>query len=233
MTVTDQIQTATEIAVVDMAPLADGSDAGRNVVAASLRQAFEDVGFLLLVNHDIPPDLIHRAFAEAKRFHNQPMAAKQAVLMNEHNNGYMAMNRYNVRTSRVSDATAKPDRNEAFFIKRERPPNDPLVLSGRRFAGQNCWPEGLPGFKETLLEYTDAVDAMARRLMPALAASLDLELDAFDAAFSESQFSFRLSHSPPVEAAEAGQYGIAPHTDANFMTFLAQSGVPGLQIRVG
>ena len=54
----------------------------------------------------------------------------------------------------------------------------------------------------------------------------------FAAAFEESQFSFRLSHYPPVERQD-GQYGIAPHTDANFMTFLAQSDVPGLQIQLG
>ena len=32
--------------------------------------------------------------------------------------------------------------------------------------------------------------------------------------------------------AEANQFGIAPHTDANFMTFLAQSDIPGLQVRM-
>jgi isopenicillin N synthase-like dioxygenase len=52
-----------------------------------------------------------------------------------------------------------------------------------------------------------------------------------DATFAESQFSFRLTHYPPV-AAEPNQFGIAPHTDANFVTFLAQSEVPGLQVRM-
>ena len=68
-------------------------------------------------------------------------------------------------------------------------------------------------------------------LLPLLAAHLDLPTDVFDTAFAESQFSFRLTHYPPV-AAEPNQFGIAPHTDANFMTFLAQSDVPGLQIRM-
>ncbi len=80
-----------------------------------------------------------------------------------------------------------------------------------------------------MIDYTDTVNNVARRLMPALALSLDLDPGYFDAAFSESQFSFRMSHYPPVERTE-GLYGIAPHTDVNFMTFLPQSGVPGLQI---
>ena len=75
------------------------------------------------------------------------------------------------------------------------------------------------------------MDAFARRLLPAVAVALDLPSDWFDAAFQQSQFSFRLSHYPPVAAA-ANQFGIAPHTDSNFMTFLAQTDVPGLQVRM-
>jgi isopenicillin N synthase-like dioxygenase len=125
----------------------------------------------------------------------------------------------------------KPDLNEAFFVKRERGPEDPLARAGRRFAGPNQWPAALPGFRETVLAYTDAVDALGRRLLPLCALALDLPADTFDAAFAESQFSFRLTHYPPGPA-EPNQFGIAPHTDSNFMTFLAQSEVPGLQVRM-
>jgi isopenicillin N synthase-like dioxygenase len=136
-----------------------------------------------------------------------------------------------VWTSDVN-ANDKPDLNEAFFTKRERPPTDPLRLSGRRFVGANLWPDEaeLPGFRANVLAYTDAMDAMTARLLPAVALALDLPADYFDEAFRDSQFSFRLSHYPPVQAVD-NQFGIAPHTDANFLTFLAQSGVPGLQVR--
>jgi isopenicillin N synthase-like dioxygenase len=153
-----------------------------------------------------------------------------ALRMNEHNNGYMAMGRYAVWTSGVN-ANDKPDLNEAFFIKRERHPDDLLRRSGRRFVGPNRWPDDLPGFRDTVLAYTDTVDALSRRLLPVCAVALDLPPDYFDAAFAESQFSFRLSHYPPVQA-EANQFGIAPHTDANFLTFLAQTDIPGLQVRL-
>ncbi len=209
-----------------MIPLIDLSRS-REEVAAALGHALERVGFFILVNHGVPAVDIARVFAEARRFHDQPEAAKRAVLMNEHNNGYMAMARYNVRTSRVSE-DALPDMNEAFFIKRERGPDDPLA--GQRFAGPNRWPAELPGFRETLLDYCETVDRLAVGLLPALALSLGLPADWFRPHFTRSQFSFRLSHYPPA-AREPGRYGIAPHTDTNFLTFLAQSEVPGLQIR--
>ena len=220
---------ANPIPLIDLAPLADGGPEGAAEIAPVLRAALEDIGFLIIVNHGVPQDLIDQTFAQAKRFHDQDMEAKRAVLMNAHNNGYMAMARYGVRTSRVSE-DVMGDMNESFFIKRERSADD--VLAGRRFGGPNEWPAGLPGFREHLLEYTETVDALGRRLLPAVALALDMPANTFDAAFEESQFSFRLSHYPPI-ARTPGQYGFAPHTDANFMTFLAQSGVPGLQMLTG
>jgi isopenicillin N synthase-like dioxygenase len=222
--------TGTVIPVIDLGPYLSGVSGALEATAAQLRDALETIGFFIIVNHDVPQDLIARAFAEARRFHEQPLAAKMALRMNEHNNGYMAMGKYAVWTSDVN-ANDKPDLNEAFFIKRERRPDDPLARSGRRFVGANLWPDHLPGFRDTVLAYTEAVDALGRRLVPVCAVALEMPPDSFDAAFAESQFSFRLSHYPPVEAAE-NQFGIAPHTDANFLTFLAQTDVPGLQVRL-
>ncbi len=223
-------QLAHPIPLIDLAPLAEGDLPGARAVAPALRVALEETGFLVITNHGVPQELIDATFTEAKRFHDQSLEAKLAVRMNARNNGYMAMARYNVRTSRVSE-DALPDMNEAFFLKRERPADDPLARAGRRFAGPNGWPADLPGFRETVLAYTDAVDALGRRMLSAVALALDMPADTFDAAFAESQFSFRLSHYPAVRR-RPDQYGIAPHTDANFMTFLAQSDVPGLQVQL-
>ena len=218
------------IPVLDLGPCLAGTPGALATTAKQLREALEGVGFFIIVNHGVPRPLIERTFAEARRFHAQPYETKMALRMNEHNNGYMAMGRYAVWTSEVN-ANDKPDLNEAFFIKRERAADDPLLRSGRRFVGPNRWPDDLPGFREAVLAYTDAVDALGRRLLPVCAVALDLPPDYFDAAFAESQFSFRLSHYPPVTAAP-NQFGIAPHTDANFLTFLAQTEVPGLQLRL-
>jgi isopenicillin N synthase-like dioxygenase len=219
----------TAIPIIDLGAYLAGAPGSLEATAAALREALEGVGFFIIVNHGVPRALIAQTFAEARRFHDQPADVKMALRMNEHNNGYMALGRYAVWTSDVNTNT-KPDLNEAFFVKRERAPGDPLLESGRRFVGPNRWPADLPGFRENVIAYTDTVDGLARRLLPACALALDLAPDHFDAAFAESQFSFRLSHYPPVEA-DANQFGIAPHTDANFLTFLAQTEVPGLQVR--
>jgi isopenicillin N synthase-like dioxygenase len=217
------------IPVIDFGPCFAGAPGALEAAAAELRAALETIGFFVMVNHGVASSLIERTFDEARRFHDQPADRKLALRMNEHNNGYMTLGRYAVWTSDVN-ANDQPDLNEAFFCKRERRAGDPLLRSGRRFVGPNRWPEDLPGFRQRVLAYTDAMDALSGRVLPVCAVALGLAPDAFDAAFAESQFSFRLTHYPPVAAAP-NQFGIAPHTDANFLTFLAQTEVPGLQVR--
>ena len=223
---------AAAIPIIDAGAMLSGRSGALAATARQVREALTQVGFFVIAGHDVPRTLIDRAFAEAERFHALPMARKLALKMNQHNNGYMAMGRYAVWTSDVNN-NDKPDLNEAFFIKRERGPEDPLVRSGRRFVGPNVWPDEaeLPGFRAHVLEYVDVMDHFARRFLPAVATALDLPPFFFEDAFTDSHFSFRLSHYPPVTA-EANQFGIAPHTDANFMTFLAQTEVPGLQVRM-
>ena len=219
---------ASPIPVIDVGGYLAGAPGSLEMVAGGIRHALENVGFFVIVNHDVPRRLIARTFEEARRIHALPSDVKMSLRMNEHNNGYMAMARYTVRTAEVN-AGAAPDLNEAFFVKRERAPDDPLRRSGRRFVGPNVWPDGLPGFRENVLAHTDAMDRFGRRMLPAVATALDLPPGRFDTAFEESRFSFRLSHYPPVTPGE-NQFGIAPHTDVNFMTFLPQSEIPGLEV---
>jgi isopenicillin N synthase-like dioxygenase len=221
-----------DIPIIDIADYVAGRPGALAAAARAVYDALTTVGFFVLTGHGVPPALIERTFAEARRFHALPMDRKLALKLNEHNNGYMVMGRYAVRTSELNN-NDKGDLNEAFFIKRERPPDDPLLLSGRRFVGPNQWPaeSDIPGFRAHLLDYAAAMDAFVRHFLRVVAVSLDLPSDWFDEAFTDSMHTLRLSHYPPVKA-EPNQFGIAPHSDSNFMTFLAQTEIPGLQVRM-
>jgi len=224
------------IPVIDIADYAAGRPGALATTARQVHDALTTIGFFVLTGHGVPQPLIERTFAEARRLHALPIAKKLALKLNEHNNGYMVMGRYAVRTSDLNNndpSVYSGDLNEAFFVKRERPPDDPLLLSGRRFVGPNQWPadSDLPGFRANLLEYAATMDTFARRFVRIVAAALDLPPAFFDDAFTDSMHTLRLSHYPPV-APEPNQFGIAPHTDSNFMTFLAQTEIPGLQLRL-
>jgi isopenicillin N synthase-like dioxygenase len=222
--------TTSRIPIIDLSAWREDPEASAEDVAARIRAALEDVGFMVLTGHGVAQPLVEAIFDETVRFHAQPLAAKMALAMNEHNNGYMAKGRYAVWTSEVND-NDQPDLNESFFVKRERARDDPQVRPGRLFVGPNLWPESLPGFRETVLDYCRTLDTFAMDLLPLMSRSLDLEPGYFTPLFQTSQFSLRLTHYPP-ESASDNQYGIAPHTDSNFLTFLPQHDEPGLEVRM-
>lgn len=209
--------------------LAEEPGADRRL-AEELRRACETVGFYFIVNHGVPQDLIDQAFAETARFHAQPLADKMRLLINDHMIGYLPIGYSTIRSSSINRNT-KHDLNEALFVRRERAADDPDVASGKRWRGLNQWPPGLPGFRETILEYFRTMEALGRKLLPLYALALDLPRDYFLPLFDGAHINLRLSHYPANAAAEDNQFGIAPHADAGFLTLLPQSAIPGLEIR--
>jgi len=220
--------------VLDAAAYLAGGAGAREGFAADLRHALESVGFYILTNHGVSGALIDAVLDVTRAFHAQPLAAKMRLLANQHNVGYMPLNSSTSRASRVEGVTARPNLVSAYFVKRDLPPDHPDVISNKPFRPSNPWPPPLamPGFRETVVAYCTAMETLCLKLLPAYAVALELAPEFFDDAFGEPQFSLRMSHYPPAESGDAGQFGVAPHTDSSFLTMLAQIGHPGLQVRL-
>jgi isopenicillin N synthase-like dioxygenase len=221
--------TGEEIPVIDIADFLAGKAGALERCAAELRHAYEDIGFWFVAGHRVPQDLVDRVFAEVARFHAQPMADKLALKIDRHNIGYLAMGAATTRHSTLN-RNNKPNRNEAYFVKRDLPAEHPDVVSGKQFRGTNQWPAKLPGFRETIVAYTAAMEALSRSILPIYATALDLPADFFAAPFRDPQFTLRMSHYPHVELLQENEFGLAPHTDTSFMTLLAQNRIPGLAL---
>jgi len=221
----------TTIPVLDLQPLKDGVPGALEKLGAELRHAFTEVGFYFVRNHGIPEELLDATFAEAERFHGQPLEAKLSVKINEHNMGYMPMRGATTRVNAVGDV-ALPNANEAVFFKRELTPDHPDVKAGLRFRGLNQWPAGLPGFRERILAACAAFEGLGMSLLPVYAVALGKPADFFAPFFNDPMFTLRMSHYPQQEpTAPENEFGIAPHVDTSFMTILAQNKIPGLSLR--
>jgi isopenicillin N synthase-like dioxygenase len=218
------------IPVIDLGPYLVGQPGAMDRAAAELRTALTEIGFYFIVNHGVPRELIGEVFEQVRRFHAQPLDAKMAFKLNADSTGYMPMRGNTLRTSTVQAGT-KPNLNEAFFVKREMPPDHPDVLSGRRYRGVNRWPAGLPGFRETIVAYCDALEQLVLKMVRLYARALDLPAVYFDAPFVDCQYSLRMTHYPHQDGPVVDEFGLAPHTDTSFLTLLAPNDVPGLSIR--
>ncbi len=219
-----------EIPLIDVAPYLAGKAGAAQKAAAQLRFAFENVGFYYLAGHGVPQSLIDAQYAEAARFHALPTEAKLAVKVDDHNIGFMP-----IPPQAPPNAAAqgkKPSQNEAFFLRRERGPDDPDVLSGRRFHAQNKWPAGLPGFREQTLRYMSTLEALCQKLVPLYALALDLPADFFGRYFKTPHIILRQSRYPLIEAGDDSVASLVPHTDSGFMTLLPPNKVQGLSIHL-
>ncbi|MFZ2104378.1 MAG: 2-oxoglutarate and iron-dependent oxygenase domain-containing protein [Roseiarcus sp.] len=129
--------------VIDMRGFADGAF---ERITAEIAQACRGIGFFYVVNHGVAPVLMRAAFAEARAFFAEPVAAKAALAI-EHvggNRGYSGLKH------EALDPKVGADLKEAFNIGLELAADDPELIAGVPFRTLNVWPDA-PGFKATLL----------------------------------------------------------------------------------
>lgn len=220
---------ATEIPVLDLGPYMAGEDGSLEALAAALRHAQEDVGFFYIVNHGVPKHLITGAYGALRRFFAMPTEEKLKLRVTAQSVGFVPAKSTVYVTSTVN-ANTKPDLNEVVLYTRERGPGHPR--HGERFHGPNPWPDEtvLPGFRDTMLAYYDAAEALGRSLLPVYARALDLPADWFDPYFEDPMWTTRNGWYPGALDAEENQFGLSPHRDHSFITLLPLSEEPGLQI---
>jgi len=220
--------TSAEMPVIDLSRFDEESEADLRRFGDEIVGALRTSGFFVLVGHGMRRDVIRGGFEAAREFHALAPERKRDLAMGQGFVGYLASGDYTVKTSEVN-ANTKADINAAFFFDRERMADDPEVVAGVPFRYTNKWPLELPLLREKCLRYFYGMEALARSLLPAIATGLGTSSDYFDEAFQSPQGTVRMSHYP-VARYETNQFGIAPHTDSNFITLLPQSDVEGLYI---
>lgn len=210
-----------DIPLIDLQKyFASNQDDALDRVAAQLRQACIEVGFCSITGHGFSRQLLDEAFTCARSFHALEQTDKDALLMDQPGwpggVGYLPVN------NRKLPARSKGNLNESLVFKRDHEYD----------LDDNRWPDEqqLTGFRNTIEAYINAIEGLAKQLLPVYARSLGLDKTYFDAAFTRPLYRMRLTRYPIVPGKAADEYGISPHVDTTFFTILAQNS-PGLVIR--
>ncbi len=222
-----EIRGMESVPVIDVAPLRSGSPAGVATVAAAIGAAARDIGFFAIRNHGVDAALREAMFAAAARFFALPVEEKCRVAI-ENTPDYVGYAR--LAAERL-DPARPGDHKESFNMTRERPADDPELLARKPFVARNQWPQ-LADFREPMLAYFAAVQALALELHRAIAVDLAVDPAAFVANFARPLTALRVLHYPPHPGVfDGGQYGAGPHTDYGSLTLLAQDDAGGLEVR--
>jgi len=218
-----------EIPTLSISGYLAGEPGALDATAAQLREISETIGFFYLEGHDVPPQVMQAAFAQSKRFHEQPLEVRRQLPKRRPKLpiGYLAL-------EDQEPVPGQPPHNlsSSYLFYMERGPNDPVVNPEDPFRLPNVWPDWMPGFREQVLDYYQRVEKLALKLMPLWARALDLPADYFEPYFTNPWLSMGLTWYPPRAVSKDRVFGIKPHTDNTIMTLLTTDDVPGLAVRM-
>ena len=212
----------TAVPILDVSALLDESDPGYPDAVAALGDAARHIGFAQIVGHGIDPSLFTDLLAHTRAFFALPEDEKHKVHIARSTNhrGY-------VPPGEEIFAAGTVDAKEAFDLSVDLPADDPRYLAGHPLLGPNQWPD-LPGFREAVTAWYDAVFVLSRRILRAFAVALGEPADRFDRHVSAPPSQLRLIHYP-FDADAADRPGIGAHTDYECFTLLRPT-APGLEV---
>jgi isopenicillin N synthase-like dioxygenase len=198
-------------------PLLDLSAGTPESQARQIDVALRDSGFFAVRNHGVATSVVGAAFDAAQRFFALPQADKERW----HIDGWKLKRGFDPIGWQSLDPGQPPDVKESFYL-------------GVEAIGPNQWPDAalLPGFRAACNAYSEAMEALARRLMSLFEVALQLPPGYFDSFMRHPTATTRLLHYPPQPAKAApGQIGCGAHTDWGALTLLAQDNAGGLQVQ--
>ncbi len=199
----------------------------------AVAEACEQVGFLTVVGHGVPAEVVDQAWRSARAFFDLPLVEKMRVAMPRPGYPYGYSPVAGETLSASLGTHSHPDLKESFAI-------GPVDPAGHRFAdpdeefawSANLWPDALPGLQAAWERYYRALSDLAARLLGTMAVGLGLEAHHFDRLIDRHTSAMRALNYPPRTDALEGQYGASAHTDYGTLTILlADPDQGGLQVQ--
>jgi len=185
-----------------------------------LGAAFERYGFAVLGGHGLDPALLDRALTATRAFFALPEETKRRYKVGI--GGARGYTPFGIETAK---GAAHHDLKEFWHIGRELPEGHPYT----EYMPANIWPQEVVDFHESTYALYEALDALGKKVLRAIAVYLNLAPDFFDAPVREGNSVLRLLHYPPVttpgDSVRAGAHG-----DINVITLLLGAEEPGLQL---
>ena len=214
---------------VPVVDLANGATVVDEVIGAC-----ERVGFLTVVGHGIPDQVLFDGWDSARAFFDLPLEEKMRVAMPRpgYPYGYSPLTGESLAAS--LGRAGHPDLKESFAIGPVDRPTHQITDPDEWFAwSENIWPTSTIGFRTSWEEYYRSMADLAARLLQIMARGLGLPEHYFEPMISRHTSAMRALNYPAAGEARAlpGQLGAGAHTDYGTLTvLLADPAQGGLQV---
>lgn len=213
---------ARAIPVVDLKQYTYGSAQEREDFVQTLGDAFQNVGFVGVINHGVPKNLIEDFYKAAKEFFALPESVKQKyeILGLAGQRGYTSFGKEHAKQSEV------PDLKEFFQIGQTVTDGDSI---------QEMYPDNVtvaekPEFSELGSQLYRAFEKAGGELLKAIATYLDLDENYFEDKIHNGNSILRAIHYPPITQEPKSAIRAEQHEDINLITLLVGASAGGLEI---
>ena len=210
------------IPVVDLSKFVNGNMEERSAFVRSIGRAFHEIGFVGVINHGIPKELIDGYYAASKRFFNLPLEIKKQYEVPglAGQRGYTSFGKEHAKQSEVADLKEffqmGQEVNDGDGIKSEYPDNVSV--------------SDVPEFSQLGRELYESFEIAGAELLRAIAIYLDLGADYFDDKIHNGNSILRSIHYPPITQEPDSAIRAEQHEDINLITLLVGASAGGLQL---
>lgn len=207
---------------VDLSKFTHGSEVEKQEFVQELGKAFEDIGFVTVVNHGIPADSVERFYNSVHEFFALP---KQVKLQYEDaetagQSGYTSFGKEHAKHSEVADL------KEFWQFNQEIEGDEELA----RKTPKNPQVKELPEFNEIGKKLYKEFESSGRNLLRAIALYLGEKEDYFDNKIHNGTSILRAIFYPPITSDPGTAVRAEEHEDINLITLLVGASAEGLQV---
>jgi isopenicillin N synthase-like dioxygenase len=210
------------IPLVDLTKFVDGNEDDRKAFVAELGKAFHEVGFVGVINHQVPKEIITKFYSASKEFFSMPVAVKRKYEIADlaGQRGYTSYGKEHAKQSTVADM--KEFYQIGQYVESDHPlkaeyPDNPHVSD-------------IDGFSEYSEKLYKAFETAGGHLLRAIALYLGLDENYFTEKIEDGNSILRTIHYPPITEEPKTAIRAEQHEDINLITLLVGASAGGLQL---
>ena len=210
------------IPLVDLSKFRNGTAEERQAFVDELGHAFHSIGFVGVVNHGIPKELIDGFYSASKRFFALPVDVKRKYEIEglAGQRGYTSFGKEHAKQSEHADL------KEFFQIGQEVKGGDVPP----EYYPDNIAVEEEPDFPKLGRELYEAFEEAGGHLLKAIAVHLGIGEDYFEKHIHLGNSILRSIHYPPITQEPKSAIRAEQHEDINLITLLVGASAGGLQL---
>ena len=211
----------TSIPQVDLSDFTSGDAQRKAQFVAQLGKAYEDIGFVTVVNHGIEDSLVDDFYNTVNAFFALPKPVKKQYEdpASGGQSGYTSFGKEHAKGSEVADLKEFWQFNQEVddpAMEGKYPSNPPVAE--------------LPAFNEVGQRLYRQFESSGRNLLRAIALYLGLEEHYFDSRIHNGSSILRAIHYPPITEDPGSAVRAEEHEDINLITLLVGASAEGLQV---